>query len=64
MAKIVEALYENGVLKPLEKLDLREGQRVRIRIEESIVDTIRRYREKYGLKITTDDIKAYLAERR
>ena len=30
MAKIIRARYENGVLKPLEKLDLREGEEVRI----------------------------------
>jgi len=28
MARIVRARYENGVLKPLEKLDLREGEEV------------------------------------
>jgi predicted DNA-binding antitoxin AbrB/MazE fold protein len=26
MQKAVEAVYENGVLKPLKKLDLKEGQ--------------------------------------
>jgi len=30
MAKIIEAIYENGVFKPLEKVDLREGEKVRI----------------------------------
>ena len=34
MAKIVRARYENGVLKPLEKLDLKEGEEVIVRIEE------------------------------
>ena len=33
MARVVRARYENGVLKPLEKLDLREGEEVIIRIE-------------------------------
>jgi len=28
MARIVRARYEKGVLKPLEKLDLREGEEV------------------------------------
>jgi len=28
MARIVRARYENGVLKPLEKLDLKEGEEV------------------------------------
>ncbi|RLG85908.1 MAG: hypothetical protein DRO39_04430 [Thermoprotei archaeon] len=30
MARVIRARYENGVLKPLEKLDLREGEEVRI----------------------------------
>ena len=34
MAKEVEAVYEKGVLKPLERLDLREGERVRIFIKD------------------------------
>ena len=29
MARVVEAIYENGTLKPLEALDLPEHQRVR-----------------------------------
>ena len=30
MAKEVDAVYEKGVLKPLERLDLREGERVKL----------------------------------
>jgi len=30
MAKVIRARYENGVLKPMEKLDLKEGEEVRI----------------------------------
>ncbi len=33
MAKVIEAVYRNGVLYPLEKLNLPEGARVRLRIE-------------------------------
>ena len=29
----IEAVYEKGVLKPLERLDLREGERVRVEIK-------------------------------
>ncbi len=35
MPKIIEAIYENGVFKPLEKVDLKEGERVRLRVEKS-----------------------------
>ena len=64
MARVVEAVYEDGVLKPLQKLNLREGQRVRIRIEESIVDVVRRYREKHSVKLSSESIEEFLAERR
>ena len=37
MARVVEAIYENGTLKRLETLDLPEHQRVRITIHEPIV---------------------------
>jgi len=30
MARVIRARFENGVLKPLEKLDLREGEVVKI----------------------------------
>ena len=33
MAREIEAVYENGVLKPLERLDLRDGERVKVEIK-------------------------------
>jgi len=33
MAREIEAVYEKGVLKPLERLDLREGERVKVEIK-------------------------------
>ena len=33
MAREIEAVYEHGVLKPLERLDLREGERVKVEIK-------------------------------
>ncbi len=48
MDEVIEAVYENGVLKPLKKLDLKEGQKVRIIIEERLVDIIKKFIEKYG----------------
>lgn len=32
MSKVIEAIYENGVFKPLEKVDLKDGEKVRITI--------------------------------
>ncbi len=37
---IVKAIYENNVLKPLERLDLEEGAEVEIEIVESNADKI------------------------
>ncbi len=33
LSKVVEAVYEKGVLRLLERLDLPEGARVRVRVE-------------------------------
>jgi len=39
MSKIIEAVYENGVFKPLEKVDLEEGEKVRIKISGIVKKT-------------------------
>ncbi|OYT38514.1 MAG: antitoxin [Desulfurococcales archaeon ex4484_58] len=64
MGEVVEAIYENGVLKPLKKLSLKDGQRVKIMIEERLVDVISRFREKYGTKIPSKDLDDFLKKRR
>lgn len=33
MAKVIEAVYENGVFKPLEKVNLKDGEKVMISVE-------------------------------
>ena len=33
MVKTINAIYENGVLRPLEKLDLKESQRLKLILE-------------------------------
>ena len=35
MPKVIEAVYENGVFRPLEKIELKEGEKVRIQIESA-----------------------------
>ncbi|MBS3918570.1 MAG: antitoxin family protein [Deltaproteobacteria bacterium] len=39
MNKTIDAIYENGVIKPLERLDISESKKIKITIEttESIV---------------------------
>jgi predicted DNA-binding antitoxin AbrB/MazE fold protein len=34
MTPVIDAVYESGVLRPLQKIDLKEGTRVRVTIEE------------------------------
>ncbi|WP_290900428.1 antitoxin family protein [Ferroglobus sp.] len=64
MAKVIEAIYENGVFKPLEKVDLKEGEKVRIRIEKRrIYDVIKEY-QKYFEDIDEDLTEILLSERR
>jgi predicted DNA-binding antitoxin AbrB/MazE fold protein len=33
MVKTINAIYENGVLRPLEKMDLKESQRLKLILE-------------------------------
>ena len=66
MSKVIEAVYRNGVFKPLEKVDLPEGVGVRIRIE-NMEDLLKEFllKEFCGLiesKITLEDIKRMRAE--
>ncbi|ALU11484.1 hypothetical protein EYM_01505 [Ignicoccus islandicus DSM 13165] len=41
MSKVIRVRYEKGVLKPLEPVKLREGEEVRIRIEENIRERLK-----------------------
>ena len=61
MPKVIEAVYENGVFKPLEKVDLPEGVRVRIRIED-IEDLLKGLCGLIESKISLEDIKRMRAE--
>jgi len=54
---VCDGAYENGVLKPLKKLNLREGERVRIGVERRVSD------ETFGvLKVKFEDIDRVLRE--
>ena len=36
VGEVFDAIYENGVLKPLRKVNLKEGERVRVKVEKRI----------------------------
>ena len=48
MAKVVRVRYENGVLKPLEKLDLVEGEELEIIIRRRIDIVLDKYIGVFG----------------
>jgi predicted DNA-binding antitoxin AbrB/MazE fold protein len=41
VSKVIRVKYEKGVLKPLEPLDLREGEEVKVRIERSVREKLK-----------------------
>jgi predicted DNA-binding antitoxin AbrB/MazE fold protein len=53
MTLTVEAIYENGVLKPAEPLPLQEHEKVRVTIE-TVPEAVRRVRQSAGLIPCTD----------
>jgi len=56
MRKVIEAVYEKGVFKPLQSVELEEGAKVLIEIKEGIADIL----EKFSRKVN----KEFLEERR
>ena len=62
MPKVIEVVYENGVFKPLEKVDLNEGERVKIEVKRDISYL----RGKYGKrkKIELLELKDEIHDRR
>jgi predicted DNA-binding antitoxin AbrB/MazE fold protein len=47
MAQTIEAIYRNGLIEPLEKLDLPESQRLRITIEAVEEEAEEQAKEQY-----------------
>lgn len=67
MSKVIDAVYEDGVFKPLEKVDIKEHEKVEIKIISrealatrfsSIVDRI----HKKTSKFSSEEIEADIAE--
>jgi len=57
VGEVFDAIYENGVLKPLRKVNLKEGERVRVKVEKRISN------ETFGiLKVKLEDIDRCLRE--
>jgi predicted DNA-binding antitoxin AbrB/MazE fold protein len=64
MLKIIEAVYEDGSFKPLEKVNLVEGERLKIKIEKSFLfDIVKKY-SRYFEDIEEDLTGQLISERR
>jgi len=61
MSRIIEVVYEKGVFKPLQKVELKEGERLKI----EIVEDISHLRGKYGKgKIDLRELRDEIYDRR
>ena len=61
MSKIIRARYEKGMLKPLEPVELREGEEVRIRIEGNVRERLKGIIGVLG-ESTEEELEKYLEE--
>lgn len=61
MSKIIRARYEKGVLKPLEPVELREGEEVRIRIEGNVRERLKGIIGVLG-ESSEEELEKYLEE--
>jgi len=61
MSKIVDVIYEGGVFKPLQKVELKEGERLKV----EIIDDVSHLRGKYGKrKIDLQELRDEIYDRR
>lgn len=63
LSKVVRAVYKDGLLKPLEPVELKEGEEVFVRLEryEDRVRRLRKYRGILG-KASGEEIEELLLE--
>jgi len=57
MPKIIEAIYENGVFKPVDRVDVKEGKKVKIETKKEIFGILRDW------EINTQKLKNGLKDR-
>jgi len=61
LSKVIRVRYEKGVLKPLEPIELREGEEVRVRIEKDLRE---RLKDLIGIlgESSEEELERYLEE--
>lgn len=70
MAKEIEVIYEGGVFKPLEKVDLPERAKMRIRIEPvkpkgllKLAEELEKKQKEEGIEIREDPLEVLIRMR-
>ncbi|OFV67736.1 MAG: protein belonging to Uncharacterized protein family UPF0165 [Candidatus Syntrophoarchaeum caldarius] len=69
MRREIEVIYEGGVFKPLEKVELREGEKVVIEVKDIFLlrEKLKKYSGILKMKITSEELDElyhqYLSER-
>jgi predicted DNA-binding antitoxin AbrB/MazE fold protein len=58
----IEVVYEDGKLRPLKPLKLREGKRLVVRVEGGLLDIVKKYQKMF--KLSEEEIEEFLEERR
>ncbi len=61
MSKVIRVKYEKGVLKPLEPIELKEGEEVRVRIEMNLKERLRDIIGVLG-ESSEEELERYLEE--
>lgn len=66
MTQVVTAIFENGVLRPLEHLNLAENQQVRVIVETTIADDdpLAGLRASIGIRDLAENFDEYRSGRR
>jgi len=61
LSKVIRVKYEKGVLKPLEPIELKEGEEVRVRIEMNLKERLRDIIGVLG-ESSEEELERYLEE--
>ena len=67
MQKTIEVVYEQGVFKPLEPVELEEGTKVKIEIKDLLKERLKKYKGILKAKVRSEELNElyyqYVAER-
>jgi len=67
MRKTIEVVYEQGVFKPLEPVELEEGTKVKIEIKDLLKERLKKYKGILKAKVSSEELNElyyqYVAER-